>query len=174
MQLRQRLAAAALALGMTGGGAALLTSAEFIGKHEGEVRTVYTDIGGVSTWCFGQTVGKPKAQYTAEECAQDLLKTTATYHKGIMQFVPQEAPQSVQAALTSVAYNVGVAGTRHPVFTGPLARHDWQATCAAIVAPWPGKHGVALGFKATVRGKPVRGLERRRWQEYQLCLEDLR
>lgn len=174
MQLRQRLAAAAIVLGITVGGGAVLTSAEFIGKHEGEVRAVYRDIGGVPTWCFGQTVGKPKARYTAEECAQDLLKTTAAYHRGIMQFVPQEAPQSVQAALTSVAYNVGVSGTRHTVFTVPLARHDWEAACAAIVAPWQGVRGVAKGFKATVKGKPSRGLENRRWAEYQLCLEDLR
>ncbi|MNR26580.1 hypothetical protein D3C85_1438040 [compost metagenome] len=87
--------------------------------------------------------------------------------------MPQEAPQSVKEAMLSVAYNVGVAGWKHPLFTGPLSVGDWETACAAIVAPWKGRRGVAQGFKATVQGKPVRGLENRRKKEYALCLRDL-
>jgi lysozyme len=180
--LRQRLIQAALVLGL-GGSGALITSAEFIGKHEGEVRSVYLDLGGVRTWCFGQTVGQVPTNLTPEMCAQDLLKSTQVYHTRVMQTMPAEAPASVQAAFTSLAYNVGAngwqteykQGRRVPSrFIAPLKAHDWEAACAAIAAPWQGKHGVALGFKATVQGKPVRGLENRRKAEAALCRQDLR
>lgn len=165
--LKQRL----LALGFTG---LVLGSSVFIGAREGLVLRPYTDIGDVKTWCYGQTVGTPKTRYTAQECAQDLAETVQGYWDRIAPYVPQKAPQSVKEAMVSVAYNVGVAGWKHPVFLKPLAAHDWEATCRAIVAPWRGKHGVAQGFKATVRGKPSRGLENRRWDEFKLCMEDVR
>lgn len=177
MQLRRRL----IALGAVG---AVLSAAAFLGPIEsgpkGPQLEVYHDIGGVPTWCYGQTVGQPKARYTTQECDQDLLRAVSTYHAGVMRFVPPEAPHSVQAAMTSVAYHTGVGGwawSRTGVpspFRAPLAAHDWEATCAAIIAPWEGRHGVALGYKATVNGKPVRGLENRRRAEYRLCVEDLR
>ncbi|MCY1423971.1 hypothetical protein D9M71_397000 [compost metagenome] len=86
--------------------------------------------------------------------------------------------------MVSVAYNVGVAGWAWELdsrgrkvpsrLRQALATGDWKASCEAIQAPWQGKYGVAQGYKATVRGKPVRGLENRRWAEYRLCMEDMR
>ena len=166
MSLRQRLIA-------LGAGAALVAAGAFIGEKEGLALVPYDDIGGVPTWCYGETAGHPKARYTVRECDTLLLKRVQGFHTGVMQFTPQSAPKSVQAALTSVAYNVGLAGMRHPVLQEPIARGDWEAVCAAIEAPWKGKLGVALGFKATVRGKPVRGLENRRKAEAALCRQDL-
>ena len=166
MSLRQRLIA-------LGAGAALAASAAFIGQKEGLSLVPYDDIGGVPTWCYGETVGHQKARYTVKECDTLLLKRVEYFHTGVMQFTPKAAPASVQAALTSVAYNVGLGGIKHPVIMEPLARGDWYGTCAALEAPWKGKHGVAKGFKATVAGEPVRGLELRRKAEAALCREDL-
>lgn len=166
MSLRQRLIA-------LGAGAALVAAASFIGQKEGLSLVPYADIGGVPTWCYGETVGDVKARYTVRECDTLLLKRVEYFHTGVMQFTPKAAPASVQAALTSVAYNVGLGGIKHPVIMEPLARGDWEGTCAAIEAPWKGKQGVAKGFKATVAGKPVRGLELRRKAEAALCREDL-
>ncbi len=180
-KFKAALAAAALALGL--GSGVVYNAAEFIGPKEA-LRTVpYKDIGGVTTWCYGQTVGTPKARYTAQECAEDLLRTVQGYWAGIERYVPQEAPQSVKAAMVSVAYNVGISGWAWEYVDGrkvpsrfrvALVAHDWEATCHAIQAPWQGKHGVAQGYKATVRGRPVRGLENRRWAEYRLCMGDVR
>lgn len=164
--LRERL----ILLGATG---AILSSAAFIGPTEELRTTPYRDIGGVNTWCYGQTVGHAKARYTVQECDADLARTVAMYHKGVMLHMPQEAPESVQAAFTSLAYNVGPRGWLDPRFLVPLREHRWEDACAAISAPWKGKHGVAKGFKATVAGKPVRGLENRRAQEAELCRQDL-
>jgi len=183
VSLKQRL----IHLGATG---AILTAAAFLGPVESGKRPQlepYADIGGVPTWCYGETVGTPKARYTLAECDEMLLHGVARYWTGIAPYVPLEAPDSVKAAMVSVAYNVGVGGWAWELayrangstyrvpsrFRTALARHDWKATCDAITAPWAVKQGVAKGFKATVKGKPVRGLENRRAAEKALCYQDL-
>jgi GH24 family phage-related lysozyme (muramidase) len=77
-----------------------------------------------------------------------------------------------------VTYNTGVRGFlvdagKPSRFIAPLAAGDWEAACRAISEPWKGKHGIALGYKATVKGKPVRGLENRRKHEDTVCRQDL-
>lgn len=172
-----KLRAMLMAAGASG---AILGAAQFLAPSEGLALTPYNDLGGVKTWCYGQTVGTSKAQYTEQECAADLAKTVGKYWDGISDKVPPEAPQSVKEAMISVAYNVGVGGwkwSRRGVpspFVGHLAARDWQGSCEAIIAPWTGRYGVAQGYKATVNGKPIRGLENRRWKEYRLCMRDVR
>lgn len=181
MQLRQRL----IVLGAAG---FLATAGSFLGPVEsgpkGPQLAPYNDIGGVPTWCYGETAGTPKPRYTVAECDLLLLQSMRKHWDGIKHVVPEKAPQSVKAGMLSVAYNVGVSGFLWELdaqgrkvpsrFRAPLAAGDWQAACRAITAPWQGKHGVALGFKATVKGKPVRGLENRRKRELAICLQDLR
>jgi lysozyme len=158
-----------LNLGATG---AILLASCFLGPAE-ELRLVtYPDIGGVPTWCYGQTVGTPKARYTVKECDKDLLVSVGKYVDGLKPYTAG-APASVVAAMASVQYNTQAPGKPHSLFLAPLARKDWRGACAAITAPWKGKHGIAKGFKATVGGKPVRGLENRRAKEYALCVSDL-
>lgn len=180
MQLRSRLIA-------LGAGAALATAGAFLGPIEsgpkGPQLTPYPDVGGVATVCYGETTFDPKVLYTVQKCDVLLLKSLRKHWDGIKHVVPENAPQSVAAGMLSVAYNAGVSGflweldaqgRRVPSrFIRPLAEHDWEAACRAITAPWKGKHGIALGFKATVKGRPVRGLENRRKQEGSLCLQDL-
>lgn len=166
MSLRDRL------IGL-GGGGVVLTTALFLGPVEAPVLHPYDDIGGVKTWCYGETLGTPKARYTAQECEASLLAATQRHWDGIRDDVPSDAPESVKAGMLSVAYNVGIKGWRHQLFTRPLSVGDWRAACEAIRAPWKGKHGVAKGFKATVGGKPSKGLENRRAKEYALCVKDL-
>lgn len=140
----------------------------------------YKDIGGVPTWCYGETLGIPKARYTVQECDVELLKSVHRHWRGLSQYVPQEAPQSVKVGMLLVAYNTGVAGwawegspRRVSRFRVALDRGDWRGACEAITAPWQGTRGVAKGYKATVQGKPVRGLENRRAKEYAVCVQDL-
>jgi lysozyme len=170
MHLRNKL--------LAGGAAGFIALAgAFLGPIEsgpqGPQLVPYADIGGVPTWCYGETAGTPKQRYTDAECTVLLRKSLDKHWAGIAKYVPEKAPESLKAAMLSVAYNVGVTGWVHPVFIKPLARGDWEAACAAITAPWKGRHGVAKGFKATVQGKPVRGLENRRQKEYELCRQSL-
>jgi GH24 family phage-related lysozyme (muramidase) len=166
--IKQRL----LAVGAT---AFIATAGAFVGLREGEVRSVYLDAGGVPTYCFGG-LNPQKAQYTAQECAVQLRDDMVRHWQGIESAVPENAPGSVKASMLSLAYNVGVAGFLHwknPVLL-PLSEGRWEAACAAIVADWKTSKGVARGYRATVNLVPHRGLENRRWAEYQLCVEDLR
>ncbi len=161
-------------LGTAGATVFIASAGAFIGLHEGEVRQVYADIGGVATYCFGGT--RPTQQtYTEAECTAQLLRDTERHWEGIRLYVPSDAPDSVKAAMTSLAYNVGVAGFKHPKnpVLLPLAQGDWQAACDAIVAPWETSKGVARGYRATVNLVPSRGLENRRAAESRLCKEDL-
>lgn len=166
MSLKNKL----LALGLS---SALATSAAYLGSREGLSLTPYKDGGGVVTWCYGQTVGKAKARYTEQECLVDLAKTTAEYHKAVMLKLPHDAPDSVQAAFTSLAVNTGKAGWVHPIFLEPISRRDWHAACNAIEAPWKGRLGVSRGYKATINGVPSRGLENRRRADAALCRSGL-
>ncbi|MNJ09285.1 Lysozyme RrrD [compost metagenome] len=164
-------------LSLLGASAVIAGAGAFLGPIEsgpkGPQLTPYADMGGVPTWCYGETLGTPRERYTVQQCDMILLKSVQRHWAGIEFYVPVEAPLSVKEAMLSVAYNVGVQGWIHPVFLKPLANKDWQGTCAAITAPWKGKLGIAKGFKATVQGKPARGLENRRAKEYALCMRDL-
>jgi len=165
MSLRNRL----VSLGASG---AILLAAAFLGPTE-ELRTVpYADIGGVKTWCYGQTVGIPKARFTVAECDADLLRSVSQYTKAIKPYTAG-APASVVAAMVSVQFNTQGPGAPHKLFQDRLSIKDWQGVCNAITAPWQGKYGISKGFKATVQGKPVRGLENRRAKEYDLCVQDI-
>lgn len=172
MTLRSRL----LRLGLP---AFLAAAGASIGLHEGLPKPVagmypvYGDVGGVATWCYGQTGTPQKGQYSLAECDQLLAKDVAARWSRIAGSIPEEAPDSVKASMLSIAYHVGVTGWKHPVFLKPLAARDWRGACNAIVAQWQGKHGVSKGFKATVRGVPHKGLENRRAEEYRLCVKDL-
>lgn len=160
--LKQRL----LALGLT---TSIAAGAAYVATKEGVSYVPYLDGGGVKTWCYGQTVGTPKARYTVQECDKDLVKTYLEYHKAIELYVPDSAPASVHAAFTSLAINTGKTGWINPRFTVPLSKGEWKAACDAMEAPWKGKHGVSRGYKATINGYPSKGLENRRRDDAAYC-----
>ena len=166
--LTQRLLAAGAATSMVSGAA-------FIGLREGEVRTVYPDVGGVSTYCFGGTLPTDNGRtFTEQECTEQLLRDTERFWYGVADTVGRDMPGSVHASMTSAAYNAGLAGFR----TSPMLPHlrdgNWEAACAALVAPWRTSKGTARGWRATVQLVPHKGLENRRAAEYELCVQDLR
>jgi len=167
VSIKQRLVA-------VGASAVLATAGAFIGTHEGEVRSVYGDVGGVSTYCFGGTHRITKSEYTAAECTEQLLIDVDHALQGVRGIVGREMPGSVEVAMTSTAYNAGVHGFKSSPMLPHLKQGRWEAACAAIVAPWKTSKGVARGWRATVNLVPHRGLENRRQAEYKVCTQDLR
>jgi hypothetical protein len=91
MSLRSRL----IGLGALG---FLATAGAILGPMEsgpkGPQLVPYDDIGGVPTWCYGETAGAPKARYTVPECDQLLLQSVRKHWDGIKHTVPENAPQS--------------------------------------------------------------------------------
>lgn len=173
--LRQRL------IGL-GAGVALAIAASHVGLKEGVSLTPYKDQGGVVTWCYGQTQGPRKALYTQTECDLDLIRMTQEYMDAVKPHLRKDTPATVVAAFTSTAINIGKSGWRGSQFThkyveapymAALRSGDWKAACAALEAPWPGKFGMAPGYKATIGGYPSKGLGNRRASDAILCRSGL-
>lgn len=169
--LKQRL----ILLGAT---VALATAGGHLGTMEGLSLTPYKDQGGVTTWCYGQTQGVPKARYTQAECDADLLRMTDEYMQAVLPYLRKDTPATVVAAFTSTAANIGKSGWRGSQFTNsyveaPYMKHlrsgDWGKACDALEAPWKGKYGIAQGYKATIGGYPSKGLGNRRAKDAGLC-----
>ena len=178
MRLPDRLKA----LGAAG---ALLCAAVLLAPLESGTEpqlTPYYDVGGVRTWCYGETAGVPKAVYTTQECDKLLLQSVQRHWEGIKHVIPEDAPLGVHVAAISVTYNVGIRGFLYEQQAGRivpsrlvqrLRARDWEGFCTAVGAPFQARHGVALGYKATVQGRPHRGLANRRAQEVQVCRRGL-
>lgn len=161
---------------------ALATAGAHIAEREGLALTPYKDAGGVVTWCYGQTVGTPKSHYTQAECDADLLRTTEEYMRAVAPYLRMDTPDSVVAAFTSTAMNIGKTGWRGSSFKSgyveaPYMKHlrsgNWAAACDALEAPWKTKYGYARGYKATIKGKPSKGLGNRRAADAKLCRSGL-
>lgn len=175
MPLKQRL----IALGAT---TALALVSVHVAEKEGLALQPYKDGGGVTTWCYGQTQGKPKLVYTVAECDKDLLRTTKEYLDAVTPYLRKDAPPTVIAAFTSTAINLGKSGWRGSQFPDryveapympALRAGNWKLACDLIAAPWKGKYGVAPGYKATIGGYPSKGLGNRRASDAELCRSGL-
>lgn len=175
MPLKNRL----IALGAT---SALALVSVHVAQREGLALEPYRDGGGVTTWCYGQTQGKPKLVYTVAECDKDLLQTTKEYLDAVTPYLRKDTPETVIAAFTSTAINIGKTGWRGSQFSNsyveapymePLRKGQWKLACDLIASPWQGKYGVAPGYKATIGGYPSKGLGNRRASDAALCRSGL-
>lgn len=157
-----------------GAGGALLSLMAFLYPIEGEVRSAYNDIGGVSTICVGATQFVKGAEaFTEQECTELFLRDSKEHLEHVARTAPAGTPASVLVAMASVSYNVGKRGyTVSPMHT-LVQQGAFKQACNAITAPWVTSKGVAKGYRATVHLKPSRGLENRRMKEEQMCLKFL-
>lgn len=137
---------------------------KFIGDWEGMRLDAYLDIVGVPTVCFGETRGvKMGDSYTEGECIAMLRREIAHFQKGLHQsFTPEtlldRLPYRRDVAYTSLAYNVGIGGAGKSTAVRRLNGGDVFGACEAIT--WWNKAG----------GRVIRGLQRRRSAEFDLCM----
>lgn len=106
MSIRNKVAALAIS-GM------LAIATPFVAVHEGLSTVPYKDIGGVWTWCYGETEGPvPKHTLTKQECSAMLR--AKLYTTGMAVWILTDTPMSNSrwAALTSFSYNVGINAFR--------------------------------------------------------------
>ncbi|WP_425070631.1 lysozyme [Sagittula sp. S175] len=145
----------------------LAVAVPLVGKWEGLRLEPYRDIVNVLTWCYGETQGTPKASYTKAECDAMLGKRILQYRAGMhKRYTPETLARRLtaqrDAALSSVAYNVGVAGFGGSTSVKRLNAGDIAGSCEALT--WWNKAG----------GRVVRGLVNRRAEEYDLCMFGVR
>lgn len=164
----RRVAALAAALALPAWGSTFEDEAfNLISKWEGKENRAYQDIVGVWTICYGHTrTAKPGQVKTDAECRDLLIEEIEEYRAGLHAYFTEETkrdrlPPKRDAAYTSLAYNVGIRGAGKSTATRRLNAGNIAGGCEAIT--WWNRAGK----------KVVRGLVRRRADEYRLCMDGL-
>jgi len=135
-----------------------------VAKWEGKRNEAYPDIVGVWTICYGHTRDvRPGDVMNDAQCNALLRAELLEYREGLHRyFVAQTIASRLtperDAAYTSTAYNVGIAGMGKSTATRRLNAGDIAGGCDALT--WWNKAG----------GRVVRGLVRRRADEFRLCM----
>lgn len=141
-------------------GAGLTLAVGLIAGFEGLSTKTYEDIGGVLTYCYGETEGAIiNARYTDDQCKTLLERRVSEFNAAIKKSV--KVPMSVkrEAALTSFAYNIGISAFERSTLLKKLNAGDTVGACNEL-DKW-----------TYVGGMYVRGLANRRAQEKALCLD---
>lgn len=126
---------------------------------EGLSLSGYADPVGIPTACWGQTgegieVGK---RYTLAQCQAWLDKELLHAAQGVDKCIPGPKEPHQWAALTSFAYNAGVANLCKSTLAKKANAGDWKGACAEL-DKWVYAKGIRL-----------RGLIKRRAAERAMC-----
>lgn len=143
-------------IGLSG---SLAVAASIAGYFEGRSLIAYLDPVGIPTICDGVTKGvKLGDKKTVEEC-DAMFSLELMHHNAIVKkYVRVPMSSAREAALTSFVYNVGEGNFRSSTLLRKLNAGDPSA-CAEM------KRWVYAG------GRKLRGLERRRQAEFELCVQ---
>lgn len=140
--------------------------APFVSTWEsgGKPRLVaYQDIVGVWTICGGETQGVTRGmRETVAGCEARDEAALIRHAEPVLACTPglRNRPNQLAAAV-SLAYNIGAAGYCRSTVARRFNARDWRGACEAFLM-W-NKAG----------GQVVRGLDRRRRAERDLCLKEL-
>jgi lysozyme len=143
----------------------LAIAVPFIAQEEGKRNVAYRDAVGIPTICFGSTRGVHMGMAkTDQECLALLWLEVAEHRTGLHRYftpvtIAARLPPKRDAAYTSTAFNVGVAGIGKSTATRRLNAGDIVGGCQALT--WFDKAG----------GRVLRGLFERRSREKKLCMD---
>lgn len=152
---------------------AVATALPFTAHHEGLRLKAYLDPVGIPTICYGETekvkLGDTK---TLEEC-NALFETRLGYFAyRVAWLADQPLHPKMHAALTSFTYNIGVEGFKNSTARRKLNEGDYVGACNAIATKIQTASGACSGYGCGWSGgKMWRGLQTRRVEEKNLCLE---
>jgi lysozyme len=151
----------ALGLGAAGTIAVAAIATPFIGTWEGLETKPYYDIGGVLTVCYGETQDVEHRTYTREQCERMLTERVQGFHAQVMGRIEKDIPLTMQAAVTSFAYNVGIGAFERSTLLKKINMGDLYGACQEL------DRWVYVGRTY------VRGLANRRAAEKRLCVAEL-
>lgn len=141
------------------GAGAIAIATALVSAAEGLVTSTYPDVGGVPTYCYGETKGAEWGKtYTKEQCDEKLAARLVEFNEGVNSCVFVELPDTRRAALVSLSYNIGVSAFCKSTVVRKLNAGDVQGGCDAMLM-WNKVNGVVW-----------RGLTNRRQKERALCL----
>ncbi len=133
-------------------------STPFIADWEKLETKPYLDAVKVKTVCYGET-NVPMREYSPEECAAMLDKRVKSIGAFVDRQVSVPLTPSRKAALVSFTYNVGEGAFARSTLLKKLNRGDVKGACDELLK-W-----------TYAKGKKLKGLERRRIAERELCLK---
>lgn len=143
----------------TGIASVLALAATVVAYHEGYVPYTYSDPVGIPTACYGHTGPDvtPGRRYTEGECRALLEGDIATANVAVWRCISRPLPPHVEAAFTSLAYNIGGKALCGSTLARKANAGDIAGACAELDR-WVYAKGIKL-----------RGLVRRRAAERALC-----
>ncbi|MES3099288.1 lysozyme [Sphingomonas faeni] len=152
-------------IGTIGAAAALIVTPFVSGWESGGTPRLvaYQDIVKVWTICGGETLGvKPGMVETVAGCELREEAALIRHAEPVLACTPtlRTHPSQLSAAI-SLAYNIGTGGYCKSTVARRFNANDWRGACDAFLM-W-NKAG----------GQVVRGLDRRRRAERDLCLKEL-
>ena len=144
----------------TAGASAVVIAAAVAGTFEGVRHQAYSDVGGVSTICYGHTHGVyPGMTATQAECKAWLTQDVQRADAGVQRCVHKALTDGQRAALDDLAYNVG---------GGAVCRSAMVRLINAGAKPDVWCRHILLYVYAD--GQVLPGLVKRRRAEYSLCV----
>ena len=154
MALWQKLAAS--------GAGAVVIAAAVAGTFEGVRHQAYSDVGGVSTICYGHTHGVyPGMTATQAECKAWLTQDVQRADAGVQRCVHEPLTDGQRAALDDLAYNVGAPTVCHSEMVRLI-------NAGAKPGVWC-KHILRYVY---ADGQVLPGLVKRRRAEYEICVNE--
>jgi lysozyme len=142
--------------------ALVLSAASLVGilTHEGYRGDAYTPVpGDVATIGFGTTAGvKPGDRIDPVRALNRAMADVTRFEGAIKQCVTVPLRQHEYDAFVSLAYNIGSGAFCKSTLVRKLNSLDYTGACREILR-WD-----------RFKGKPLRGLTKRRQSEYQTCI----
>lgn len=153
-KFRKAVAALAVSAGAIG----------FIASQEGFVDHTYKDVVGVKTIGYGHTGKDVKdGQTITRQQAEALLVKDANAHwNQAKKYIKVPLYQHEADAYASFVFNIGIGNFKRSTLLKKLNRKDYCGACKEL------KKWVYAG------GKKLKGLERRRESEYQMCIGNVK
>ena len=133
-----------------------------VAGFEGLRQAAYIDPVGIPTVCFGETRDvKLGDKYTAEQCREMLGARVQEFGAAVDKCVTVALAPARKAAYVSLAFNIGESAFCRSTVARRANAGDAAGSCDAIL--WFNKAG----------GVVWPGLDNRRRQEKQLCMEGI-
>ncbi|MGB0817423.1 MAG: lysozyme [Candidatus Puniceispirillaceae bacterium] len=152
----------ALGVGAAGILGVVAIAGPFVAGWEGLRTDAYLDPVGIPTICYGHTRGVEIGhRATREHCEQLLAGELIEYAEAVHERVMVPMPDTRFAALTSFAYNVGIGNFERSTMLRLLNDGRTREACNELTR-W-----------VFAKGRILRGLQRRRHAEKELCLQGL-
>jgi len=143
-------------------GGVMAAAVALVATWEGRSLVAYVDPVGIPTICEGYTHGVKLGDVATPAQCDELTRQEVSQALAVVDAsVADMLPGGTRVALASFVYNVGAGAYQRSTLLRKLRTGDIKGACRELPR-W-----------SYAGGKKLRGLERRRNAEMQICLSDL-